>query len=214
MIFGGSAATADASSVITGVTASGPGLGSFSFSELGSSAVLNFSTTFSSVNPITLKFTVAHEDGTGVSVPYHIYDAIKNNTPEAFSSFHLHINESSSAPRDGVVFTSFNSADDFFAPDFTPSFTLDSSSINQPALFEPTGPRDLNFTGELKAGETAIQSYYSLDLPDPGVGNTYTFSLTQTPVAGVVPEPETYAMFLAGLGLMGFMARRKQKQSA
>lgn len=29
-----------------------------------------------------------------------------------------------------------------------------------------------------------------------------------------VPEPETYAMFLAGLGLMGFMARRRQKQSA
>lgn len=29
-----------------------------------------------------------------------------------------------------------------------------------------------------------------------------------------IPEPETYAMFLAGLGLMGFMARRKQKETA
>jgi hypothetical protein len=28
-----------------------------------------------------------------------------------------------------------------------------------------------------------------------------------------VPEPETYAMLLAGLGLMGFVARRR-KQSA
>ena len=168
MVFGGSVGTATASSVITGITASGPGLGSFSFSELGSSAASDFSTMFSSVNPIILTFTVAHEDGI-ISGPYHIYDAIKNNTPEAFSSFHLHINESSSAPGDSVVFTSFNSADDFFAPDFTPSFTLDSSSINQPAPFEPTAPRDLNFTGELKAGETAIQSYYSLDLPDPGV---------------------------------------------
>lgn len=211
MVFGGSAATATASSVITDITASGPGLGSFSFSELGSS-VSNFSTTFSSVNPITLTFTVAHGDG--ISLPYQIYDAIKNNTAEAFSTFHLHLNESSSTPEDGVVFTSFNSADDFFAPDFTPRFTLDSSSINQPAPFESTGPRDLNFTGELKAGETAVQSYYGLDLPDPGSGNTYTFSLTQTPVAGVVPEPETYAMFLVGLGLMGFMAHRKQKQLA
>jgi hypothetical protein len=27
----------------------------------------------------------------------------------------------------------------------------------------------------------------------------------------VVPEPETYAMFLVGLGLMGFMARYKNR---
>jgi len=30
-----------------------------------------------------------------------------------------------------------------------------------------------------------------------------------------IPEPETYAMMLAGLGLMGFVARRrKQKEAA
>ena len=29
-----------------------------------------------------------------------------------------------------------------------------------------------------------------------------------------VPEPETYAMFLAGLGLMGFMARRRKNGQA
>jgi hypothetical protein len=28
----------------------------------------------------------------------------------------------------------------------------------------------------------------------------------------VVPEPETYAMMLASLGLMGFVARRKKRQ--
>lgn len=31
-------------------------------------------------------------------------------------------------------------------------------------------------------------------------------------VLSAVPEPETYAMFLAGLGLMGFIARRRSKQ--
>jgi hypothetical protein len=31
-----------------------------------------------------------------------------------------------------------------------------------------------------------------------------------TEVTTAVPEPETYAMFLAGLGLLGFVARRKQ----
>ena len=63
MAFGGSVGTATASPVITDITASGPGLESFSFSELGSSAASDFSTMFSSVNPIILTFTVAHEDG-------------------------------------------------------------------------------------------------------------------------------------------------------
>jgi len=31
---------------------------------------------------------------------------------------------------------------------------------------------------------------------------------------GAIPEPETYAMLLAGLGLMGFVARRRKKASA
>ena len=33
-------------------------------------------------------------------------------------------------------------------------------------------------------------------------------------VANPVPEPETYAMLLAGLGLMGFVARRRQRKLA
>ncbi len=48
------------------------------------------------------------------------------------------------------------------------------------------------------------------------VGNNGSFSSGNTPISvsinGVpaVPEPETYAMMLAGLGLLGFMARRKK----
>ena len=33
-------------------------------------------------------------------------------------------------------------------------------------------------------------------------------------VTGFVPEPETYAMFMAGLGLMGFIARRRKNGQA
>jgi hypothetical protein len=38
-----------------------------------------------------------------------------------------------------------------------------------------------------------------------------------TPVSGFmtpVPEPETYAMLLAGLGVVGFTARRRQRPAA
>ena len=45
-----------------------------------------------------------------------------------------------------------------------------------------------------------------------GIGRIPEFSLdniTTSAATSAVPEPETYAMLLAGLGLMGFVARRK-----
>ncbi|MFT5590771.1 MAG: hypothetical protein ACI9ZF_002965 [Bradyrhizobium sp.] len=49
-----------------------------------------------------------------------------------------------------------------------------------------------------------------------GTINSYTGSLyvtSGTPIPPPVPEPETYAMMLAGLGLLGFAAHRKAKAS-
>lgn len=43
-----------------------------------------------------------------------------------------------------------------------------------------------------------------------GDGNFTSFSSTDNLVAAV-PEPETYAMLMAGLGLMGFVARRRKQ---
>jgi len=42
------------------------------------------------------------------------------------------------------------------------------------------------------------------------VGTMSGYPLKQT-ITAAVPEPETYAMFMAGLGLMGFIARRRRK---
>lgn len=54
------------------------------------------------------------------------------------------------------------------------------------------------------------------DLYDPSgnssVFNDLSFSFSNTSTS-VVPEPESYAMLLAGLGLIGLMVRRKQRVS-
>lgn len=48
-----------------------------------------------------------------------------------------------------------------------------------------------------------------------GLRWTDTATVVITPVTAPIPEPETYAMLLAGLGLLGFAAqRRKQKEAA
>ena len=45
-------------------------------------------------------------------------------------------------------------------------------------------------------------------------GSENNYSLVSANMVGAVPvpEPETYAMLLAGLGAMGFLARRRQAQ--
>lgn len=46
-----------------------------------------------------------------------------------------------------------------------------------------------------------------------GGGITYAWAVRDGDVAAItspIPEPETYAMFMAGLGLMGLMARRRK----
>ncbi len=41
-------------------------------------------------------------------------------------------------------------------------------------------------------------------------GGDGMYSVGELAITAAVPEPETYAMMLAGLGLLGFMARRKK----
>ena len=70
------------------------------------------------------------------------------------------------------------------------------------------GGQALGFTNY---GDDSISLGY--DLGTIADGSTVSFGYTYT-FATPVPEPETYAMLLAGLGLMGFVARRRQRQLA
>jgi hypothetical protein len=190
LVFGGSISAASAAGVITDVTATGPGLGSFNEGVIGGDRTLDFSKIFDSVNPITLTFTVAHD--TGPANPYAVTEAITNHTGVNWTDFHFNITESSQGGQ-GDVFTSFEQST-------LGGFTLDSAPTS--------GPRSLSFTGALANGGVT-NAVFHLSPFDPGAGKTSTFTLTQVPS---IPEPETYAMLLAGLVLMGAIAKRRNSK--
>ncbi|MYN28158.1 choice-of-anchor A family protein [Duganella sp. CY42W] len=72
-------------------------------------------------------------------------------------------------------------------------------------------------TASVKDGSGVIDGNVVVKSWSSGVQINSTNAFVSTNVAGLVtaiPEPETYAMLLGGLGLMGFMARRRQKAAA
>lgn len=66
----------------------------------------------------------------------------------------------------------------------------------------------------LAAGDYSVfvggSDYLGQEISNPNILTTY--GVTGTLVAGVVPEPETYAMLLAGLGLMAAIVRRRESR--
>jgi hypothetical protein len=186
LVFGGSISTASAGGVITNITATDLSGGTFNSGVIGDHT-LDLDKTFTSIDPISLTFTVAHQDTTGGN-PYVVNEDVLNSTGQTWTDFHYSITEPNQGK--GVVFTAHEGST--FG-----NFTLDADPSS--------GPRNLNFTGNLATGNTA-HATFNLSPFDPGAGNTTTFTLTQVPT---IPEPETYAMLLAGLLLMGGIAKRR-----
>ena len=56
-----------------------------------------------------------------------------------------------------------------------------------------------------------VGNLFVADIWSAQTGNTGPVDVTAGGPPTSVPEPETYAMLLAGLGLMGFVARRRRR---
>lgn len=77
--------------------------------------------------------------------------------------------------------------------------------VNCCTVVDPQAVFGLQAAGFANIADSSISLAYSLG--DIAVGQTVTVGYNY--VFAAVPEPETYALFMAGLGLMGFVARRR-----
>ena len=166
LAFGSSISAASAAGVITSISASGNGLGSFNYTIDDTNRVLDLTKVFNSVDPIVLTFTVEHSTGPGN--PYTVKEALINSSTQLWTDFHYTIGEP--AQGNGVVFTQHNHS-------VLSGFSLDQSS----------GPRNLDFSGSLASGDPAVTAGFMISPFDPGQGNTMTFTITQVPTIGQVP---------------------------
>jgi hypothetical protein len=90
-------------------------------------------------------------------------------------------------------------------PDGLTSFTGILPVTSGPASIDI----EWNVAGVFGVFITSDNGAWNLTLSNPvdqGTGSVF--------MPGVIPEPETYAMLLAGLGLLGFAARRRKQKAA
>lgn len=90
-----------------------------------------------------------------------------------------------------------------FDQKLTGTFVLGLKQANGFSLYLFNGSNVAGGIGSIAYDTNGVQRNGGLGLSHAGFFGT--------PHAAAVPEPETYAMLLAGLGLMGALARRKQK---
>ncbi|MFT7721323.1 MAG: PEP-CTERM sorting domain-containing protein [Roseateles sp.] len=104
---------------------------------------------------------------------------------------------------------SFNGGTQKLAAEYTLTPVSGGYDIDgTPLTANPNNPNYGVFTWDLSGITTPITSF-SVNFGITKHANALAFQLDQNAVAAV-PEPETYALMLAGIGMLGFLARRRR----
>jgi len=203
------------------------------FSRAGLAAVVFATTAFASVNAMatTWLYQYTGNNFTTTLTPFTTSDAIhfqfestgllgNNLNDSGFSSpilnWSLSLGPLSFSSANSVLYSmnfSTNSIGNITGYQFTTQTNVVAPNL-LPAEYPPTPYEEEVVSSNLPSGPGSIgtadliyipsihqDSYYAYNSNNPG-----TWTISAVPV----PEPETYAMMLAGLGLMGFMVRRKK----
>ena len=135
------------------------------------------------------------------------------STPIAFGNLYMFSSEYSGAPNGLSSSTYLASASDFGSTwDFAPSVTV---AANTMYWFYSDSVNSGSLTGNSDNSKPVEDYYYSFNGSSNfnNGGTAINYLLTGTPSTSV-PEPATYTMLLAGLGLFCFMARRRNNFTA
>ena len=203
-------ASASAFSQTTATVQSGPGTITYDFSTAGTQAspwTIKETITGNNTTPVVLNLTnlqsgavgSTNSTGSAQAIGKWFSKTVTNNTNAAWSSFDLELQQilgTASTDGDGLSFAQ------------GAGFVFTSDKFSTVHSIEDV--RDfLNFDGGMVAVGQTVTFHFAIT---DSTNDHHTFYLSETPnrVVGV-PEPETYALMLAGLGLMGYIARRRNR---
>lgn len=127
------------------------------------------------------------------------YDLRHSNTSSRYEQFQYSLN--------GTSFIDLALFDGNLGDTWFNNRTVDLSAISG-------ANNNANFAFRVVSAYAPSTSSYAASSPTGTYGAAGTWRFDMVTVSGTatapIPEPETYAMLLAGLGLMGFASRRKQ----
>lgn len=193
------------------------------------SAVLAALTGAATAVPITsgtlgMAFTYQAENAAGTNVSLGVataidFSALQAGPPSAANTGSFNVLQATgSFGANGVAVGQVGTIRDLvfgpFSP-ISPFFTIGPVSFNMAGLTinaQMDSGLNLSGTGTFVVGTDVTAGTWGFSAQTTGSDliGTFSWSADASPMTTPIPEPETYALMLAGLGVLGFVAKRRR----